>query len=627
MKRATPEQLPYEISERVARQARTEPSRLTGGGPSVRPLRIFTLDPSVSYRLGGMATVDVPYEELEPGPKGRLFDVQSRKVPKPLTAEPLDLDQPALLLSSGLSPSPGNGQFHLQMVYSVCMLTYAAFRRALGRDLAWACAPAEGEKWTRLHVRPFGMFERNAYYDRDEGGLSFGWFHAESKPAGHTIPRGLVFTALSHDVVAHETTHALLDALRSEFASPMNSDVLGFHEGFSDVIALLQHFSFPDVVESALRESRGSLSQAAILAGLAREFGYATSRKGSVLPLRSAVDVEHINTFDSDTLAAAGATDGPLAYKPDMEPHQMGTVLVSAIFEAFATVFRRKSMRYYRVAGIAPEDIGRVMMSDDLVKILAQEASDVASHFLDICIRAIDYCPPVDMDMGEYLRALITADTDLMSADKWCYRESLMRSFQRRGIFPAHVPFMSEDAVRWARPSPALSVPELAFAKLHFNGDPGHAADEKELLRQANILGRFVTTPANARALHLVAPGQPLPKNVTYAAPPIVQSVRTTRRVAPDGSVLFDLVAEVTQAATIKRGTDLMDFLGGCTLIIDPFGDVRYAVYKKIDSADRQKRAFDAVKGPLRKYWKKTGKKFVQRGGTFRMLHEKAESS
>jgi len=172
-----------------------------------------------------------------------------------------------------------------------------------------------------------------------------------------------------------------------------------------------------------------------------------------------------------------------------------------------------------------------------------------------------------------------------------------------------------------------MSVPELAFAKLHFNGDPGHAADEKELLRQAHILGRFVTTPANARALHLVAPGQPLPKNVTYAAPPIVQSVRTTRRVASDGSVLFDLVAEVTQAATIKRGTDLMDFLAGCTLIIDPFGDVRYAVYKKIDSADRQKRAFDAVKGPLRKYWKKTGKKFVQRGGTFRMLHDDADRS
>jgi hypothetical protein len=550
--------------------------------------------------------------------------VQCRKVPAPLTAEPLDLNQPSLLLSSGLSPTPSDGQFHLQMVYSVCMLTYAAFRRALGRDLAWACAPIEGEKWTRLHVRPFGMFERNAYYDREEGGLSFGWFRAESQPAGHTIPRGLVFTSLSHDVVAHETTHALLDALRSEFASPMNSDVLGFHEGFSDVIALLQHFSFPAVVEEALREARGSLGQAALLAGLAREFGYATSRRGSVLPLRSAVDVEHINTFDSDTLAAAGAKDGPLAYAPDMEPHLMGTVLVSAIFEAFATVFRRKSARYFRIAGIAPEDVGHVPMSDDLVKIIAEEASDVAAHFLDICIRAIDYCPPVDMDLGEYLRALITADTDVVANDKWCYRESLMRSFQRRRIFPANIPFMSEDAVRWQRPTPPLSIPELAFGKLHFNGDPSHAASEKELLRQAHILGKFVTTPENARALHLVAPGSPLPKNVTYAAPPIVHSVRTTRRVVSDGSVLFDLVAEVTQACTIKHGTELMDFMGGCTLIIDPFGNVRYAVYKKIDSADRQKRQFDSIKGPLRKYWKKTAKKFVQRGGTFRMLHDAA---
>ena len=29
----------------------------------------------------------------------------------------------------------------------------------------------------------------------------------------------------------------------------MDADVLGFHEGFSDLVALLQHFSFPEVVE------------------------------------------------------------------------------------------------------------------------------------------------------------------------------------------------------------------------------------------------------------------------------------------------------------------------------------------------------------------------------------------
>src|SRR5690348_3341605 len=258
----------------------------------------------------------------------------------------------------------------------------------------------------------------------------------------------------------------------------MNPDVLGFHEGFSDVIALLQHFSFPEVVEQGLRDSRGAVGQASMLTGLAREFGYATSHRGSVLPLRSAVDVEHIDTFDSDALTAAGAVDGPLVYTPDMEPHRMGTVLVSAIFEAFATVFRRKSARYFRLAGIAPEDIGRASMSDELVKIVAQEASDIAAHFLDICIRAIDYCPPVDMELGEYLRALITADADIVANDPWCYRESLMRSFQRRRIFPAHIPFMTEDAVRWQSPSKPLEIPELAFGNLYFNGDPSHAASE-----------------------------------------------------------------------------------------------------------------------------------------------------
>src|SRR4051812_6868439 len=417
---AAPKPEAFEISARVARQADTEPPRRSAGGPSVRPLRIYSLDPSVSYRLGGVATVAIPYEPLTPGPVGRLFEVVSGKAPRPLRAASLNLEQPALLLSSGLEPSPANGQFHLQMVYAVSTLTYVAFRRALGRELAWACEPAVGEEFTRLRIRPFAMRERNAYYDRDEGGLSFGWFHAEKEPAGHTIPRGLVFTALSHDVVAHETTHALLDALRSEFAAPMNSDVLGFHEGFSDLVALLQHFSFPDVVASGIRDARGSLGEASLLTGLAREFGYASSRRGNVLPLRSAVDVDHIDTFDADALLAAGAKAGPLAYTPDMEPHLMGTVLVSAVFEAFATVFRRKSERYFQVAGIDPAEIGHALVPDALVRILADEASQLARQFLDICIRAIDYCPPVDMDMGEYLRALITADVDVVPDDQWC---------------------------------------------------------------------------------------------------------------------------------------------------------------------------------------------------------------
>ena len=70
-----------------------------------------------------------------------------------------------------------------------------------------------------------------------------------------------------------------------------------------------------------------------------------------------------------------------------------------------------------------------------------------------------------------------------------------------------------------------------------------------------------------------------------------------------------------------------MDFMGGCTLIIDPFGDVRYAIFKRLDSENRQKRQLAAIKGPLRKYWTQHRGKFVRQKGTFRMMHGVGEES
>ena len=46
-----------------------------------------------------------------------------------------------------------------------------------------------------------------------------------------------VFTCLSHDVIVHELTHALLDGLRPHFTIPTQIDVLAFHEAFADLIA------------------------------------------------------------------------------------------------------------------------------------------------------------------------------------------------------------------------------------------------------------------------------------------------------------------------------------------------------------------------------------------------------
>src|SRR4030095_9000794 len=107
------------MSDRVVRRASVRPYQRDVRAPLVRPLRIYTLDPSVSDRLGGVATVLVPYEKLEPGPIGSLFAVNGSGAPVELQSEALDLDDPFLLLSGGLSPTPTNGRFHMQMVYAV----------------------------------------------------------------------------------------------------------------------------------------------------------------------------------------------------------------------------------------------------------------------------------------------------------------------------------------------------------------------------------------------------------------------------------------------------------------------------------------------------------------------------
>src|SRR6202012_6060299 len=91
-------------------------------------------------------------------------------------------------------------------------------------------------------------------------------------------------------------------------------------------------------------------------------------------------------------------------------------------------------------------------ISTDLVNRLAREASNVASQILNICIRALDYCPAIDIVFGEYLRALITADTDLVPYDRLGYRIAFIEAFRNRGIYPRDVKHLSPGSLIWESP-------------------------------------------------------------------------------------------------------------------------------------------------------------------------------
>ena len=96
----------------------------------------------------------------------------------------------------------------------------------------------------------------------------------------------------------------------------------------------------------------------------------------------------------------------------------------------------------------------------DLVKRLADEAAKSASHVLSMCIRALDYLPPVDVTFFEYLRALITADFDLVRDDRHNYRVAFVEAFRRRGIYPTNLYDPSSDKPR------TLSVDTLRWQGL-----------------------------------------------------------------------------------------------------------------------------------------------------------------
>jgi hypothetical protein len=57
-----------------------------------------------------------------------------------------------------------------------------------------------------------------------------------------------------------------------------------------------------------------------------------------------------------------------------------------------------------------------------------------------MCIRALDYLPPVDVTFFEYLRALLTADFEAVRDDPHGYRIAFVEAFRAHGIHPTGRP-------------------------------------------------------------------------------------------------------------------------------------------------------------------------------------------
>jgi hypothetical protein len=287
----------------------------------------------------------------------------------------------------------------------------------------------------------------NAYYS-PEGRFCFGYFES---PAQSEFPGTLVFTSLSQDIIAHELTHAILFGMGLDFGEE-NPGVAAFHEAFADLVPLFQHFWKSEVLVAQIGAIRGKLDLRGPLGALAPQFGQAMGKPDG---LRNALGTTENGVWQP-------RRPDPARYATEAEPHARGDILVGAVFYAFRKIFESRVADLRRIAtkgtGVLPDGA----LHPDLVNRFTDEASKSARHLLDMCIRALDYLPPVNLTFGDYLRVIVTADFDLYPVDARHYRIAFVDAFRSHGIVPADVRTLSVDTLLWPGPVSRQEAEALA---------------------------------------------------------------------------------------------------------------------------------------------------------------------
>ncbi len=371
------------------------------------------------YRI----TVDVENEPLNAGPRGRLVEVVDYDATNKAYYTPVNLDDPNHLMEDGLAPNESDPRFHQQMVYAVTMRVIETASRALGRPLHFYLSA----RTPRLRILPHGFQGENAFFDPKSNALVFGYFQAREENAGPNIPGQVVYTCLSHDIIAHEMTHAIVHRLRRYFIEPTNPDVHAFHEGFSDIVAILVKFTYRDLVIQLIQSSGGRLWEAKALVDLAQQFGLA---RGTGRALRSAYQENEPD---------------PSLYPQTFEPHARGAILLGAVFDGFFAAYQSRIGGLLRIGGGGA--IAGGSLHPDLVRRVADDVTDLADRVLRMCFRAFDYMAPVDVTFSDFLRALVTSDYALDPEDRDELRYHLIEGFRRRGIYPEGVKSLAEESL------------------------------------------------------------------------------------------------------------------------------------------------------------------------------------
>lgn len=542
--------------------------------PPVRPLKIYAFDPMVGLDRRTRISVETRNEPLQSGPLGARIAVIDYDPASDCFYTPVNLDDSAILMQGGIDASEGDPRFHQQMVYAVASRVLEIFDRALGRPVDLASS-VNGGKPRPLRLFPHAMREANAYYSPALGAILFGYFRAPDTDIGANIPGQIIFSCLSHDVIAHELTHALIDKISQKLTNSEHPDTWALHEGLSDLVAILHRFSLETVVRDEIQRTEGKLDVSSPLCQVAAQFGAGLGKRYGLRNTRTPAD--------------------PSQYATELEPHARGALLISATLEALFKAYNaavKDLMDIASISGLSTEGD----LHPDLVNRLAMELSRLAKSLLTMCIRSFDYLPPVDVSFGDFLRSVVTADWELSPEDSSGIRTALIESFRSRGIYATGARSLAEESLIWERPvQPLPPLPASIVAALTENAQafgrirPG----EGERTSTAEIATDELISYAqkNARLLDLWGGDASLE---------VSGGTRYCFRVGADGQLSVDIVVKFLET----RPEGSQPRYRGITLVASADGTVRYVITNqsvpRFRKVKRKKTALkEASPGPL----------------------------
>jgi hypothetical protein len=327
--------------------------------------------------------------------------------------------------------------FNQVSVFATILNTMYMFEEAdtLGRPLTWAF------NGPQLLVIPRAGEWSNAFYERETHSLQFFYFHPE------TSPDKPVYTSLSHDIVCHETGHAILDGIAPDLYNCISPQALALHEAIADLTALTLALRSDPLRQAVLYQTGGDLKGKTAFSRVAEEFGRA--RDPNAESLRS--------LFNERTLDPKDESKDEFG-KPNRvarnEPHDLSEVLSGAFYSVLVKIFESKKQKKDATTG-KPYDLNKALWV-------------AAERFKRMIFRALDYLPPGEVSFADYGRAIIASDQASHPNEKQ-ERQWICKEFVKRHMVS------SEDALKVET---SFEARELANIDLQTLADSDWAAYE-----------------------------------------------------------------------------------------------------------------------------------------------------